>query len=291
MCAVREIKFLKSLRHKNVVQLKDVVSSKGYEHLELPVKIKASAAGTDTKASDGGDGPSTAEDDARDVLRVMGNLYFVFEFVEHDLGGLIDSKYKFTPRGIKCIMKQLFEVLDFLNDRKVVHRDIKSSNILINSRHQVKLADFGLARSLQSGDGREIKADMTNNVITLWYRPPELLMGAVRYTSAVDVWSTGCVLAELELLRPLFPGKTEADQLELICKALGTLGDETFPGVSKLPNYDNMLKNMPKYANAMKSLYAGRISTAAQGLLERILVVDPLVSKPPIPLSPLHHLI
>eukprot|EP01037_Dinobryon_pediforme_P036029 gene36029-42750_t len=102
--AVREIKFLKSLRHKNVVKLKDVVSSKGCEHKEPPVKHEFSRA--DTAKNQPADVP---EEDGYDILKLCGNLYFVFEFVDHDLGGLIDSKYRFNQREIKCIMKQLFE--------------------------------------------------------------------------------------------------------------------------------------------------------------------------------------
>jgi serine/threonine protein kinase len=111
-------------------------------------------------------------------------------------------------------MRQLFEVLDFLHDKQILHRDIKSSNLLLTNKHQLKLADFGLARSfVNPADnlqvlGRGIEGaphELTNNVITMWYRPPELLLGARIYGPAVDIWSAGCVMAELELVRPLFP--------------------------------------------------------------------------------------
>ena len=88
-------------------------------------------------------------------------------------------------------MRQLFDVLDYLYEKKILHRDIKCSNILLSNRHQVKLADFGLARSYQSADGRELNSDLTNNVITMWYKPPELLLGAIRYSSGIDIWSVG----------------------------------------------------------------------------------------------------
>jgi len=105
-------------------------------------------------------------------LKPCGNLYLVFEYVDHDLGGLIDAKHEFSLKAIKTIMKQLFEVLDFLFEKKVLHRDIKCSNILISNTHQIKLADFGLARTpLTATEG----GDMTNNVITMWYKPPELV--------------------------------------------------------------------------------------------------------------------
>lgn len=201
LCAVREIKFLKSLNHKNIVRLNDIVTSKGCENLDTVIKpdpAKIAAARGERKERE--------EIPNRDLQR-CGNLYLVFEYMEHDLGGLIDAKYKFNLREIKCIMKQLLEVLEYLIEKKVMHRDIKSSNILISNHHHLKLADFGLARSRTSSDGREggVK-DMTNNVITMWYKPPELLMGDTRYSYPIDMWSAGCVLAELELGRPLFPG-------------------------------------------------------------------------------------
>lgn len=269
---MREIKFLKKLQHKNIVKLRDVVTSKGCEHKELPIKAEFQRA----DAAKAHAAEQAAEEDGYDILKLCGNLYFVFEFVEHDLGGLIDAKYKFSPREIKCIMKQLFEVLDYLQDVKVVHRDIKTSNILLSSRHHVKLADFGLARSLQSHDGRELRVDLSNNVITLWYRPPELLLGAVRYASAVDVWSMGCVLAELELGRPLFPGKTETEQIEMIFRTIGTPDESTWPGLSALSNTDALLGNLPKYASTLQYNYSGKIPETSMNLLERILVADPV---------------
>jgi cyclin-dependent kinase 12/13 len=109
----------------------------------------------------------------------------------------------------------------------------------------------------------------------MWYKPPELLLGAVRYGSAVDMWSAGCVLAELELGRPLFPGKVELEQLDLICRALGTPGEDMWPGVSAMANFSDLLKNLPKYAASLKISYGSKLSEPALNLLERILVVDP----------------
>ena len=196
LSAVREIKFLKSLQHKNIVQLKDVISSKGCENLEVPILPKAETVNNDQAIGENAEKEisideniDSQQEDVNETSKrrksnakapfepskVCGNLYLVFEYVEHDLGGLIDAKHKFSEKAIKTIVKQLFEVLEFLCERKVLHRDIKCSNILISNRHQIKLADFGLARSAISSDGREFKTDMTNNVITMWYKPPELV--------------------------------------------------------------------------------------------------------------------
>jgi len=330
LCAVREIKFLKSLQHKNIVKLKDVATSKTCEHLEIQVKkdininqnqtqnqtlhtttttisedikidLKDDIGINESKLNENDDDDKEKkkinDDKKKDKkskvskekerieiskrneggeLPGCGNLYLVFEYVDHDLGGLIDAKVNFPPRAVKCIMKQLLEVLDYLSEKKIIHRDIKSSNILLSNRYHVKLADFGLARSIVGPDGlREGKIDLTNNVITMWYKPPELLLGTQRYSYAVDIWSAGCVLAELELGRPLFPGKSEQQELELICKAVGSPTEENWPGVTSLPNYESLLKNMQKYTTNFRSSYSTVISDSLIGLLERILVIDP----------------
>lgn len=263
--AVREIKFLRSLQHKNIVKLKDIATSKCAESLELKIPEKEDVEKKDKKK----------DKKNINISQYCGNLYLVFEYIEHDLGGLIDSKYKFSVPEVKCIMKQLFEVLDYLNEKKVIHRDIKSSNILLSNNHHVKLADFGLARSSISADGREGRVDLTNNVITMWYKPPELLLGAVRYTNAIDVWSTGCVLAELELGRPLFPGNNENKQLELIFKGIGTPTISSWNEVNELPNYETMYKVLPNYNTCIRDEYNKILSDQAINLLERILVADP----------------
>ena len=291
LCAVREIKFLRSLHHKNIVKLLDIATSKGCEGYDGLIKPKTQkeepAVAADPTAAGGGEEGKESKDvkegkeskrDPQDScleLQRCGNLYLVFEYVEHDLGGLIDAKYKFPTKAVKSIMLQLLEVLEFLIEKKIIHRDIKSSNILISDRHVIKLADFGLARSRTASDGREGKVDMTNNVITMWYKPPELLLGEQRYSHPVDMWSAGCVLAELELGRPIFPGKSESEQLDLICRVLGTPTEENWPGVTSMNYHDSLLKNMPKYTSTLRQAYSQKISEPVLGLLDRIFVADP----------------
>ena len=146
LCTLREIKFLKNLKHRNIVALKEIVSSKGCEHLESTVTVKK----TDKEVKETKEVKKTEanKDDSEETVdnitvKLCGNLYLVFEYMEHDLGGLVDSKYKFSQRSIKCIIKQLLEALDYLSEKKIIHRDIKTSNILISNYHQLKLADFG----------------------------------------------------------------------------------------------------------------------------------------------------
>jgi cyclin-dependent kinase 12/13 len=167
LCAIREIKFLKSLTHKNIVHLKGIVTSKGCEHLDPNVSKKSLKSEQQAPLAAEGDDQNNKNEavDTNRVIQLCGNMYLVFEYVDHDLGGLVDSKYKFSQKSIKCIIKQLFEALDYLSEKKVIHRDIKTSNLLLSNRHQLKLADFGLARSSLSIDGREGKVDLTNNVV------------------------------------------------------------------------------------------------------------------------------
>jgi cyclin-dependent kinase 12/13 len=161
----------------------------------------------------------------------------VFEYMDHDLAGLLDSptlrQTGLRLDQIKCYTKQLLEGLHYLHYNNVLHRDIKASNLLINNQGVLKLADFGLARLISN----KREGNYTNNVITLWYRPPELLLGAHSYGTAVDMWSVGCILAELLYRKPIFPGKTEIDQLDLIFRLCGTPTDETWPDAKKLPWY------------------------------------------------------
>ncbi|KAI5635815.1 protein kinase domain-containing protein [Phthorimaea operculella] len=167
--AVREIKILRQLNHKNIVNLREIVTDK---------------------------------QDAMDFRKDKGSFYLVFEYMDHDLMGLLESKMvDFTESHNASIMRQLLDGLAYCHRKNFLHRDIKCSNILMNNKGEVKLGDFGLAR-LWSAEDRQ--RPYTNKVITLWYRPPELLLGEERYGPAVDVWSMGCILGELFLKHPLF---------------------------------------------------------------------------------------
>uniref|UniRef100_A0A2K6KT53 Cyclin-dependent kinase 12 n=1 Tax=Rhinopithecus bieti TaxID=61621 RepID=A0A2K6KT53_RHIBE len=178
--AIREIKILRQLIHRSVVNMKEIVTDK---------------------------------QDALDFKKDKGAFYLVFEYMDHDLMGLLESGLvHFSEDHIKSFMKQLMEGLDYCHKKNFLHRDIKCSNILLNNSGQIKLADFGLARLYNSEESRPY----TNKVITLWYRPPELLLGEERYTPAIDVWSCGCILGELFTKKPIFQANLELAQLELI---------------------------------------------------------------------------
>ena len=181
--------------------------------------------------------------------------------MQHDLNGFIDQKILLNEAQIKCIMHQLLDGLEYLHSNSIMHRDIKGANVLINNEGEVKLADFGLARL----PDKQTNPRYTNRVATLWYRAPELLLGTQSYTSAVDMWSLGCVFFELLTFRPLFPAKKENDVIDLIYKICGTPNEEIWPGVSSLPYFGKLgsktpqpkrlrenLKHYPKYSHNNK---------------------------------------
>lgn len=120
----------------------------------------------------------------------------VFEYMDHDLTGILSqTQFKFTEAHLKSLCQQMLAGLAYLHHKGVIHRDIKGSNILLNNRGELKLADFGLARFYH----KRRRSDYTNRVITLWYRPPELLFGATVYGAEVDMWSAGCVFSQFHL--------------------------------------------------------------------------------------------
>ena len=157
---------------------------------------------------------------ANEANRHRGSIYMVLGFVDHDLVGILElHKRKLTLPEVKSIALQTLRAIDFCHLHGIVHRDLKCANILIDASGVVKLADFGLAREFTTASSSKIQ--MTNKVITLWYRPPELLLGATQYGCDVDIWSMGAILAELLLLKPLFSHDKEVQVLALIVDELG----------------------------------------------------------------------
>jgi len=154
----------------------------------------------------------------------------VFEYLEYDLAGIIETKeIRITQDHIKSWTYQLLEGTHYIHINKIIHRDLKSSNILVNRRGELKIADWGLARSWNSEINR-----LTNRVITLWYRPPELLMGCVKYCSKIDMWSVGCIIAEMFRRCTLFKGHNEASQLKIIFKACGKPTVDEWPNIHQI---------------------------------------------------------
>ena len=173
----------------------------------------------------------------------LQNLNLVLEYLPNgDLEQLIRSPQtiSYGAADVKAWMGMLACAIAFCHSHFILHRDIKPNNLLIAANGEIKLADFGLARNFS-----DPYLPMTHQVITRWYRPPELLYGARHYGGAVDVWSMGAVFAELILRVPFLAGNTDMHQLELIGRAIGTPTEETWPGVSSLPDYVQLHKDRP----------------------------------------------
>lgn len=158
------------------------------------------------------------------------HIFVVFEYCEHELKILL-SRQRFTCPEIKCLLLQVLEAVKYMHRLWVVHRDLKTSNLLYNNQGILKICDFGLARRY----GDPVRP-YTNKVITLWYRPPELLLGQKEYNGcAADMWSVGCIFGEMILRRPLFQGKVELHQLTLIYALVGVPTEESWKGYDALP--------------------------------------------------------
>ncbi|KAL9239352.1 hypothetical protein vseg_013685 [Gypsophila vaccaria] len=210
------------------------------------------------------------------VRNGFDNIFLAMDYVEHDLKELMKSRKRcFSQCEAKGLMLQLLEGVKYLHDNWILHRDLKTSNLLVNDKGELKICDFGMARQY----GSPLKP-YTTLVVTLWYRAPELLLGAKEYSTAVDMWSVGCIMAELLTSKPLFDGKTEAEQLNKIFKMLGTPNANVWPNYSKLPGSKLKYVNQPH--NQLHKLFPRALFTGSQvlsdsglDLLSRLLTCDP----------------
>ncbi|EER25699.1 hypothetical protein D8B26_004206 [Coccidioides posadasii str. Silveira] len=162
----------------------------------------------------------------------MDDVFLVMDFLEHDLKTLLDDmREPFLPSETKTLLLQIMSAAEFLHSHWIMHRDLKTSNLLMNNRGEIKLADFGMARYY--GDP---PPKLTQLVVTLWYRSPELLLGAEKYGPEIDIWSIGCIFGELLTKEPLLQGKNEVEQLSEIFKLTGPPNSQIWPGFRSLPN-------------------------------------------------------
>jgi cyclin-dependent kinase 9 len=193
--ALREIRILMLFKHKNIVNLLEI---------------------------------------CRQYSRHKTSFYLVFEFCEHDLAGLLSNlNVQFSLGEVKQLMKQMLSGLYFIHQNKLIHRDLKAANILITKQGVLKLADFGLARAMSTARPGHPNR-YTNRVVTLWYRPPELLLGERNYGTSVDMWGAGCIMAEMWTRSPIMQGNTEQHQLTLTAQLCGAINGEVWPGVENL---------------------------------------------------------
>lgn len=205
-----------------------------------------------------------------EVLMEESRLYLIFEFLCMDLKKYLDTftndKYM-EPAQVKSYLYQITQAILFCHKRRVLHRDLKPQNLLIDANGVIKVADFGLGRAF----GVPVRV-YTHEVVTLWYRAPEVLLGSTRYSCPVDMWSIGCIFAEMSSKKPLFQGDSEIDQLFKIFRVLSTPNDDSWPGVSELPDYKPTFPNWTQ--NTLKS-QVKNIDETGLDLLESMLIYNP----------------
>ena len=203
-----------------------------------------------------------------DIIYDRDRLWLVFEFLEQDLKRHLDSSRSALPLVlIKSYTYQILLGIAYCHARRILHRDLKPQNLLIDAKGVLKLADFGLARLF----GTPLRP-YTREVVTLWYRAPEILMGAKQYSTPVDIWSVGCIFAEMITKDPLFAGDSEIDQLYRIFSILGTPTEEVWPGVSKMQDFSPMF---PKWIRRPLSSIVQNLPPEGIDLLEKLLVYHP----------------
>ncbi|KAL3277345.1 hypothetical protein HHI36_012696 [Cryptolaemus montrouzieri] len=167
-----------------------------------------------------------------DVMYSTDKLYLVFEYLDLDLKNIWITQKSLSRELIRSYMKQLVEGMAYLHTRTILHRDLKPQNLLIDREGHIKLADFGLSRSFSLPT-----RTYTHEVVTMWYRAPELLLGSKIYCTGVDIWSLGCILAEMIIKKAFFPGDSEIDQLYKIFRIMGTPNEDIWKGVSLYPDF------------------------------------------------------
>ncbi|CAB07237.2 putative cyclin-dependent kinase 9 [Caenorhabditis elegans] len=207
--ALREVKMLEQLKHPNITDLIEVCSAK-----------------------------STGTTGSKD----RATFYLVMALCAHDLAGLLSNpKIRMSLVHIKTMMKHLMSGLNKLHRSKILHRDMKAANVLISKDGILKLADFGLARPfVQRENGAGPRPLYTNRVVTLWYRPPELLLGDRQYGTKIDVWGAGCIMAEMWTRQPIMQGDTEQKQLQLISGLCGSINKDVWPNCVNMPLWSAM---------------------------------------------------
>ena len=196
------------------------------------------------------------------------------DFLEHDLKTLLeDLAEPFLPSETKTLVLQIVSGIEYLHAHWILHRDLKSSNLLLNNRGELKIADFGMAR--YTGDP---PPKLTQLVVTLWYRAPELLLGTERYHTEIDIWSIGCIFAELLTKEPLFQGKNEVDQLSKIFALLGTPTSTSWPGFRSLPNakaLHSVLLKAPVISSGLTASRFPYLTSSGLKLLSSLLSQNP----------------
>uniref|UniRef100_A0A3P9LRF6 cyclin-dependent kinase n=1 Tax=Oryzias latipes TaxID=8090 RepID=A0A3P9LRF6_ORYLA len=203
-----------------------------------------------------------------DIIHTDKCLTLVFEYLEKDLKQYMDDCGNImSVNNVKIFLYQLLRGLAYCHRRKVLHRDLKPQNLLISEKGELKLADFGLARAKSVPT-----KTYSNEVVTLWYRPPDVLLGSTEYSTPIDMWGVGCIFYEMITGRPLFPGSTVEDELHLIFRVLGTPTEKTWPGMPTSEEFKTY--NFPLYRAEPLVSHAPRIDSDGHDLLSKLLQFD-----------------
>ncbi|EEA04861.1 cell division protein kinase 2, putative [Cryptosporidium muris RN66] len=204
-----------------------------------------------------------------DVMHSERRLTLVFEFMEKDLKKILDANsHGLEPKLVQSYLYQLLRGAAHCHQHRILHRDLKPQNLLINNDGALKLADFGLARAF----GIPVRS-YTHEVVTLWYRAPDVLMGSKKYSTSVDIWSIGCIFAEMSNGKPLFPGTSDEDQLLKIFSVLGTPNPTIWPQVQELPLWKQ--RTFQTFEAKQWSSVVPNLDSAGIDLLSKMLMFDP----------------
>ena len=203
-----------------------------------------------------------------DLIHGEKKLYLVFEYMDHDLKRFLDiNNGPLSPELVKSYLFQILIAINFCHSKRILHRDLKPQNLLIDKDGIIKVADFGLARSF----GVPIKT-LTHEILTLWYRAPEILLGQKEYSTPVDMWSIGLIFYEMAHRKPLFAGDCEIDQIFKIFQMFGTPNEKTWPGVTKLPEFK---LTFPQFKGKGINAYNRNIDNVGLDLLSKMIQLDP----------------
>ncbi|KAF7805543.1 mitogen-activated protein kinase 3 [Senna tora] len=227
---LREIKLLRHLDHENVIAIKDVI----------PPPLR----------------------------REFTDVYIATELMDTDLHHIIRSNQNLSEDHCQYFLYQILRGLKYIHSANIIHRDLKPSNLLLNANCDLKICDFGLARTTLENDF------MTEYVVTRWYRAPELLLNSSDYTSAIDVWSVGCIFMELMNKKPLLPGKDHVHQMRLLTELLGT-PTEADLGLVRNEDAKRYIRQLPQYPRQPLARVFPHVHPLAIDLIDRMLTIDP----------------
>ena len=236
--ALREIRILRALKHENIVQLLEIIAC-----------------------------DSSGDDDERFK---PGDVFMVFEYLDFDLEGLLKSDVHLTADHIRSYTKQLLDGVCFMHRQNILHRDLKGANILITRDNRLKIGDWGLARSYMPSK----KPKMTIDVVTLWYRSPELCLKLKEYGEGVDIWACGCIFLDLHYRRAIMTGETDIQHLELIYQLLGSPEGATRELFSTYPEWGNM-QIAETYTSKLRTMFQGKMNSEGLDLVEKMLTYNP----------------